>query len=72
MLPLETGCLSLLELSLLELSLLELSLLDEFDRADPLPAGSLSADLVSAPDFFSDVLESAPSPFAEPLRLSVR
>lgn len=65
--PLETGC-----LSLLELLLLELSLLDPFDPAGPLPADSLSADLVSAPDFFSDVLESAPSPFAEPLRLSVR
>ena len=62
-LPLATDCLPLPEL------------LDPFESA---PVDTLSADLVSTPDFFSEDSDfsedpdSAPSPPLEPLRLSVR
>jgi len=51
-----------------------LGLLERLEGAEPAPAGSLSADLVSAflsePDFSGP--ESPSAPLLEPLRLSVR
>lgn len=55
--PLDTGCLSLLE---------------PFEPVAPVLTGFFSSDLVSVLAFLSADLESEPSPFAEPLRLSVR
>ena len=70
--PLETGCLSLLELSLLELSLLELSLLDRSILQTRCRLVLCQPTWSRRPTSSLTVLESAPSPFAEPLRLSVR